>query len=806
MRCTRKDRMSQLPYRDIRVFEKSRTLTGRLVGLLFADQGADVCIERAAAAAPGEHDAYLDRNKIAVPPGGLADTSSADVIVVDGAGDGAGDGVRDRLGDGTGRTPSQILLRVTAALPGDTAYGHLAADCSEDLLNALVGIFTDMAGLGRLLGRPVIYTPLPICSVYAAVHGAIAVAAALVAREQTGRGREIVASRLAGGLSAIGALTLTSQGIPEHLAPTRLGGVPKGLTVESFRDLVTEAARDPERQLWLAQRFSPLSTPFRAADGRLILPMVSANRRLTERFLKALDVWDAALAAGMVSESCYDPAARQYAGRNLADAISLDFTHTSTLAGLVGAAFARKPAAQWEADLCRAGVPCVQVQSWDEWRRDPAAHEAGIFAEVRGTPEPQIGRSAWVASAQPYPPLESMRRVAALPPRVPAGADGTSVARAVSRDDDGAAADLPLAGITVVDLCNVVAGPACARVLVELGATVLKIDPLRPQHSPTIMVTFAGETAVGKRSIILDTETNEGRSILHRAVAAADLVMANKLDSQFARMGLDPASLATLNPSAIGVQLSAHRGERPGPRHDYPGYDPALQGLTGIMVRFGPDGCPTFHGIASCVDYLCGYLGAWAAVTALVARERRRDGRGDWAEASLATAATLVQLLLQQTPEPASARGDRATGCTSGERVYRLADGWIFAQAPRDLSESLAAMTVADALATLAAQGIAAVPVQTLRELADRHRAAPTTTVRFEHRERDGWQTECFAPTWYAFDGRAQPRPAAPPRIGADADSVLADLGYAAPDIERLAAAGVIGPVEWFDRSPTQPG
>ena len=171
------------------------------------------------------------------------------------------------------------------------------------------------------------------------------------------------------------------------------------------------------------------------------------------------------------------------------------------------------------------------------------------------------------------------------------------------------------------------------------------------------------------------------------------------------------------------------------------------------MVRFGQDGCPTFHGIASCVDYLCGYLGAWAGVTALAARERRKDGRGDWAESSLATAASLVQLLLQQTPEPATARGAHATGRTAGERIYKLSDGWIFAQAPRDLSAELAPMTVADALADLAARGINAVPVQTMRELADRHRAAPTRTVRFEKRERDGWETECFAPSWFAFDG-----------------------------------------------------
>jgi hypothetical protein len=114
--------------------------------------------------------------------------------------------------------------------------------------------------------------------------------------------------------------------------------------------------------LWLAQRRSPLSSPFAAADGRLVLPMVSVNRRLTERFLKALDVWDAALAAGMVNESYYAPSASQYVGRNLADSLSLDFINTSTLADLIETAFAHKPAAQSEHELCGAGVPCVAVQ------------------------------------------------------------------------------------------------------------------------------------------------------------------------------------------------------------------------------------------------------------------------------------------------------------------------------------------------------------------------------------------------------------------------------------------------------------
>ena len=73
-------------------------------------------------------------------------------------------------------------------------------------------------------------------------------------------------------------------------------------------------------------------------------------------------------------------------------------------------------------------------------------------------------------------------------------------------------------------------------------------------------------------------------------------------------------------------------------------------------------------------------------------------------------------------------------------------------------------------------------------------------TVSFEKRERDGWENECFAPSWFAFDGVPGARPAAASRIGSDAPAILAELGYTAADVERLVASGVAGPTEWFQR------
>jgi crotonobetainyl-CoA:carnitine CoA-transferase CaiB-like acyl-CoA transferase len=762
-----------LPYAGLRIIEQSNLLTGRLAGLLFADQGAEVLIARNAGFKADEHDEFLDRNKFSLVPGEVSDTSSADVIIVDG----------DTQVD---RSSGQIVLRVTAALPGDTAYGDLPADCSEDLLNALVGFNTDMGTISKLLGRPVIYTPLPLCSVYAAVNGAIATGAALVDRERCGRGREVITSRLAGGLSAIGALALTSEGMPDHLEPADITGVPEGLSIEDFKSMMSEASQDAKKQLWVEQRFIPLAVPYETADGRLAIPLAAPNRRLTQRILKALDIWDQALEAGMVDVNPYDPANAKYIGRNLADSMGLNFPMSSALADLVATEFLKKPAAEWEKYLCsEVGVPCLKVISWEEFQQDPDARTANIFAHTKGHSAIQLGRPSWVKSAQPYPDLRAAQALDSLPAR------STELPTPT-----GQVSKLPLAGYTLVDFTNVVAGPSAGRMFSELGATVYKIDPMEPNHSPVIMTTWAAELGVGKRTMILDVNTDEGRKILNKILVDADWILNNALDAQYERLGLDRAGLDKINPSIVSIQLSAHKAEKPGGRDDYPGYDPVIQ-AQGIMERFGLDGCPTFHGVASCVDYLCGYLGAWAGVTAMYAREYRNDGTGDWAETSLSTAAALTQCLLQQNPEPESASGQFATGMNSSERVYELADGWIFAQGGHDLSEDLASLEVQQALAQLKEQGIPAVPVQTCKDIADIHRDNPTTTVAFEMREHDGWKNECFAPSWFAYDGERVASPGPAHRVGSDSPVILAELGYSGEEIDDLVATRVVGQTEF---------
>lgn len=766
--------MSKLPYSELRVIELSKTLSGRLAGLLFADQGAEVFIVRSHDFKPDDQDDYFDRNKISVPPEALTDTTSADLIIVD------GNTSIDRL-------PAQVVLHITAALPGDEIYGELVADCSEDLLNALIGFFTNMSILGKMIGRPVIYTPLPLCSVYAGVNGAIAVAAALVDRRRCGKGREVTSSRLAGGLSAIGALALTSKGEPEHLKPADLTGLPEGLDLETAKKLLQEAAVDPARQLWLEQRLIPLNAPYRTSDNRFAMSIVGINRRLARRFLTTLGLWDEALQMGLVDENPYDPANLQYRGCNLADAGSIGFKLNVWLADKIAAVMATQTARMWEKKLCEAGIPAVKIRSFEEWMKEPDTRAAHLIAQVNGLEKSQLGRAVWLDSAKPYAELESCQTLELIPAREAMLPEAT----------DKQISKRPLEGFVLVDFANVIAGPNCGRMFSELGATVYKIDPMHPQHASIVMVAWAAEHGAGKKSIILDMQSEEGKEIMNKMIGKADMVIANKQDAQFERMGLSREALDKINPRVISIQLAGYKGEKSSARNHHPGYDPAIQGATGLMHRFGPEGCPSFHGVASCVDYLCGYLGCWAGLSALYAREQRLDGKGDSAVTSLAAAASLTQLLLQHAPAPASAIGLDATGMNDGERWYKVSDGFLFALGKQNLSEELEALTVEQALAHLQQQNIQAVPVQTCQMLTERHRKTPCKTIRFEERERDDWETEGFAPTWFVFDGESADCPGPTARIGSDAPEILSSLGYTSNEIERLLSAGIVGKTEW---------
>ena len=198
--------------------------------------------------------------------------------------------------------------------------------------------------LGPILNRPVIYTPIPLPSVYCGVNSAVAAVAALAAHWLGSGDRPPHRRRVVGDRCAQHHL----QRAAPFLEPIVVGGLPRD-DAEQFHTFVADALRDPERQMCgLEQRSRPFRrhTARRTIDGSCRWP--APNGRLSRRLLEAMGLWDQALATGAVFVNPYDPANIADTRRNLADSLSLGFTYTSRLADMLEPAFATRTAAEWE--------------------------------------------------------------------------------------------------------------------------------------------------------------------------------------------------------------------------------------------------------------------------------------------------------------------------------------------------------------------------------------------------------------------------------------------------------------------------
>jgi len=199
--------------------------------------------------------------------------------------------------------------------------------------------------------------------------------------------------------------------------------------------------------------------------------------------------------------------------------------------------------------------------------------------------------------------------------------------------------DGPLAGVKVLDLTRVLAGPYCTMFLGDLGAEVVKIeqpdvgDDTRAWGPPFV----GGESAYflcinrNKKSVALDLKSNQAVGLLRRLAEGADVLVENFRPGTMERLGLGERELRAVNPRLIYASLSGFGAD--GPMKDWPGYDLIIQAWGGLMSVTGmPDGEPTKVGVAI-VDIVAGLMLGKAILAALFARER--TGVGQKLETSL---------------------------------------------------------------------------------------------------------------------------------------------------------------------------
>lgn len=247
-------------------------------------------------------------------------------------------------------------------------------------------------------------------------------------------------------------------------------------------------------------------------------------------------------------------------------------------------------------------------------------------------------------------------------------------------------APAPLAGTTVIDLTNVLAGPFAAYQLACLGARVIKVESPEgdlarrlgadPAYSRERMgISFLAVNA-GKESIALDLANPDARDVLLDLVERADVVLENFRPGVMARLGLGYEVLRARNPRIVYASVSGFG--QTGPLADRPAYDQIIQGLAGVMSVTGDArSAPLRIGYPAC-DTIGGLTAAFAISAQLVAARTRGEGAHldiSMLDATIATMGWVVSNYLNADIEPRPMGNDNFTAAPSG--TFRTADGLI---------------------------------------------------------------------------------------------------------------------------------
>ncbi len=204
-----------------------------------------------------------------------------------------------------------------------------------------------------------------------------------------------------------------------------------------------------------------------------------------------------------------------------------------------------------------------------------------------------------------------------------------------------------LDGVTVIDFTEYVAGPYGTMMLADMGAEVIKVEPMEGDHWRRHQPLLPHESRYffgvnrGKRSVAVDTETPEGRAVVDDLLRMADVVILNYRQGTIDRLGLDYDSVKAVNPSVIYCSISAF-GQK-GTYSSRPGFDILVQAMSGIMdfERKVDRGVPVGIGTFAPTDLSSGMFAAFAVASALY--RRAMTGEGECIDLSLFASALAIQ-------------------------------------------------------------------------------------------------------------------------------------------------------------------
>ncbi|MBT5895346.1 MAG: CoA transferase [Rhodospirillaceae bacterium] len=643
-----------------------------------------------------------------------------------------------------------------------TAYGKRGAlkdePPIEDLVLARMGVLGGMPGFRP----PPVHVVHPLPTVGAAILACLGIAAALLAREQTGRGRSVETSLMAGAL--LYHPKVIAENVDAHVFQTHPSGS------------------------------APFYSIYQCSDGGWVQ-------------LGCVHVRFIAIAADLmgIGELVAEPRFNGGGGGMMAE-------DEAELRDVLTRVIAAKPLAEWSEAFEAADVPFAPGRLTKEGMSDPQVIHNGMVVTLD---DPDLG-----PVVQMGVPLGFSETPGAVQgPRAGANEDVSLEPLTGETTPADGMDQPPLAGIRILEITNLIAGPTGGRLLADLGADVIKLEPHTGDLSRPIGRTYFYNLNFNKRSVSVDTSTDAGKEVVQRIAAGSDALLANLRPGATARMGIGPEN----HPRLIETHLTGYGPT--GPYAKRPGIDPLAQALMGMSrAQGGPDNAPVFPAQLAPTDYTTGAMGAFGTVLAIYARTRH--GTVQRVDSNLLNGAVLLSSawFSDYQGRPDRPLGDREQyGLNPFHRLFRLKDGWIYVAAQTDdqrqavcqvagtameagsgdghPNETPFAAALAAAFAgrglveTLAALRQAGVPVAEAQKgdselfLDDPHTEANDMVATVQH-PTAGKLLVAHRSIRFSNTHVGERRPT--PLLGEQTDEALREVGYSDDEIRALHADGVV--------------
>jgi crotonobetainyl-CoA:carnitine CoA-transferase CaiB-like acyl-CoA transferase len=400
----------------------------------------------------------------------------------------------------------------------------------------------------------------------------------------------------------------------------------------------------------------------------------------------------------------------------------------------------------------------------------------------------------------------------------------------------------PLAGIRVLDLSRVLAGPWCTQLLADLGAEVIKVErpgagddtrhwgPPWHEHGDEKVAAYFLAANRGKKSAAIDFAQPEGAALVRRMAETSDVLVENFRVGGLAKFGLDAATLRSANPRLVYASITGFGQD--GPYADRAGYDYIIQGMGGMMSITGlPDGEPGGGPMRAGVAIVDLFTGLYAS-NAILAALNQRHVTGEGATIDLSLFETQLAMLANQASnalvsgrdpvrqgnthpnivpyQPFDATDQPIIIAVGNDRQFaRLADmlgadEWVadprFASngarvAHRSelvplIAERIATKLAAEWLEELEAAGIPAGPINRISQALADPQAEFRHAVQRIGSGKLGEVSTVGSPL--RFDGARADADLPPPALGEHTDAVLGDLGISDAEIRRLRETGIV--------------